>query len=108
MKAIDGYLLAAILLIFALGLYELFISKIDIARDSDAGPSLLQIRSVDDLKDRIAKVVLLVLVIEFFQHALRVKYERPLDLLHLGVGLLFVAAALFLSNWKPGKEMRDK
>src|SRR5262245_39450494 len=34
-SVVDGYLLAAIMLIFALGLYELFINKIDAAEGSE-------------------------------------------------------------------------
>ncbi|MDP9454411.1 MAG: YqhA family protein [Actinomycetota bacterium] len=66
-KAVDGYLIAAILIIFALGLYELFVSKLDPAERSETIPRLLLIRSLDELKERIASLVLLVLVIEFFQ-----------------------------------------
>lgn len=97
-KTIDVYLVAAFLLIFALGLYELFIAKVDGDSLATAGPRLLQIRTLDELKDRMAKVVLLVLVVEFLQQALHQAYGSPLDLLYLGVGILFVGGALFLSN----------
>ncbi len=97
-RAIDVYLLAAFLLIFALGLYELFIAKLDGDIVMSAAPRLLQIRTLDELKDRMAKVVLLVLVVEFLQQALRQTYGSPLDLLYLGIGILFVGGALFLSN----------
>ena len=40
-NAVDGYLLATILLIFALGLYELFISKIDPAENSSRSSKVL-------------------------------------------------------------------
>jgi uncharacterized membrane protein YqhA len=73
-KALDGYLIAAILLIVALGLYELFISRLDDAARSEVAPRLLQLRDLNDLKDRIARLVLLVLIIEFFQRALRLDY----------------------------------
>ena len=59
-KAVDGYLISAILIIFALGLYELFISKLDIAERSEAAPRLLLIHSLDELKERIASLMLLV------------------------------------------------
>jgi uncharacterized membrane protein YqhA len=98
---VDGYLLASILLIFGMGLYELFISKIDAAEKSEVASRLLLIRSMDDLKSRLASVVLLILVIKFFQQALRLKYESPLDLLYLGVGILFVGGALFLGHRHP-------
>ncbi len=98
-KAVDGYLIAAIVLIFALGLYELFINKIDAIQDAARSvPRLVQVASLDDLKDRIAKLILLVLIIEFFQYALKLKYTSPLDLLYLAIGVLFIGGALFLSG----------
>ncbi len=99
---VDGYLLAAILLIFGMGLYELFIGKIDVAEKSEVASRLLLIRSMDDLKGRLASVVLLILVVKFFQQALRLKYESPLDLLYLGLGILFVGGALFLGHRRAG------
>jgi len=98
-KAVDAYLIAAILLIFALGLYELFVNKIDPSESAARTvPRLVQVASLDDLKDRIAKLVLLVLIIEFFQYALKLKYATPLDLLYLAVGVLFIGGALYLSG----------
>jgi uncharacterized membrane protein YqhA len=98
-KAVDAYLIAAILLIFALGLYELFVNKIDPSESAARTvPRLVQVTSLDDLKDRIAKLVLLVLIIEFFQYALKLKYATPLDLLYLAIGVLFIGGALYLSG----------
>jgi len=103
-KAVDGYLIAAILLIFALGLYELFVNKIDVARRSGDAPSLIQVQNLDDLKDRIAKLILLVLVIEFFQQALKLKYASALDLVYLALGILAIGGALYLSGPKAGRD----
>lgn len=97
-KAVDGYLIMAIMVIFALGLYELFIGKIDAAENSDVAARLLLIRSLDDLKDRLAKVVVLILVITFFQQALQLRFTTALDLLYLALGTLMVGGALFLSS----------
>lgn len=99
-EVVDGYLLGAIMLIFALGLYELFISRIDIAEKSEFASRLLLIRSLDDLKDRLAKVVLLILVVKFFEYALATHISTPLDLLYLATGILFVAIALYFSHGK--------
>jgi uncharacterized membrane protein YqhA len=99
-KIVDGYLLAAIMLIFGLGLYELFVNRIDVAREDEAGPRLLRTRSLDELKERLAKVILLVLIVEFFQYALRLPYTTSLDLVYLAVGLLCVGAAIFLTREK--------
>lgn len=99
-KIIDGYLFATILLIFAMGLYELFISKIDIAEHSEVAARILLIQSIDDLKDRLAKVVFLILIVTYFEYALRQTYDTPLSLLELAGGILFVAAALWLTSRK--------
>ncbi len=107
-KAVDGYLIAAILLIFALGLYELFINKLDVARRSEAAPKLLQASTLDDLKHRIAGLLLLILVIEFFHRALRVEYQGPLDLLYLALGVVLIAAAFHISNLRRMKRGVDE
>jgi uncharacterized membrane protein YqhA len=95
---IDGYLFATIMLIFAMGLYELFISKIDVAEDNDLASRILLIRSIDDLKDRLAKVIFLVLIVKFFEYALHQSYDTPQALLQLGGGILMIAAALWLTG----------
>lgn len=97
-EVVDGYLLASIVFIFGLGLYELFIGKIDLAENSEVGARVLLIRSVDDLKTRLGNVVVLMLVIKFFQQALRQKYTSPLDLLYLAIGVLLIGGALYLTH----------
>lgn len=96
--AVDDYLLATVLLIFALGLYELFISKIDQAdEDGHYSSKILLIKTLDDLKDRLAKVVLMILVVTFFKNVVHTSFENPLNILYLGGGILFVALALFFT-----------
>ena len=95
---IDGYLFATIMLIFAMGLYELFISKIDVAEDSDLAQRILLIRSIDDLKDRLAKVIFLVLIVKYFEYALHLSYTTPLALLQLAAGIVLIAGALWLTG----------
>lgn len=97
-RAVDDYLLAAILFIVALGLYELFIGRIDAAEREEFASRLLLIRSVDDLKERLGKVVLLVLVVEFLQFALALHPKGALDLLYLAVGIALIGAALYLTT----------
>ena len=97
-EVIDGYLLATIMLIFAFGLYELFISRINAAERSNLAPRILLIHSLDDLKDRLAKVVLLILVVKFFKHALQLPFRLPVDLLYLAVGIALIAGALYVGH----------
>ena len=96
-RALDGFLIGAILLLFAFGVYELFVSKIDPARRSEAVLRFLAPGSLDELKEKVARLVIIVLVIEFFQRALRVPYEQAPDLLYLAVGILLVSGAVYLT-----------
>lgn len=95
---VDGYLVGAILIIFALGLYELFIDKIDFAEGSELASRLLLMKSLDDLKDRLANMILVILIVKFFQIALSMKYQEPLDLLYLSIGIVLIGGALFLTG----------
>ncbi|HLG44570.1 MAG TPA: YqhA family protein [Nitrospirales bacterium] len=97
--AIDDFLLATVLFIFALGLYELFISKIDEAeREATTSSRILVIHSLDDLKDRLGKVVLMILIVTFFKNVIHTTFEDPLNILYLAVGILFVALALYFTH----------
>ena len=97
-EIVDGYLLAAVLLIFSLGLYELFISKIDPAESASTSSNILLINSLDDLKARLAKVILMILIVNFFEHVISQEFNNPLDLLYLAGGIALIGLALFLSN----------
>lgn len=101
--AVDDYLLAVVLFIFALGLYELFISKIDQAEEDTRHSSrILLIKTLDDLKDRLAKVILMILIVTFFKNAMRMTFDEPLSIVYLGGGILLVALALYFT-WKGGE-----
>ncbi len=96
--AIDLYLIATVLIIFSLGLYELFISRIDEAENDERSSRILAIHSLDDLKEKLAKVVLMVLIVTFFKYAIHIKYETPLETLYLAAGVLMLALALYFSH----------
>ena len=95
--SVDGFLLGVIMLIFAFGLYELFISKIDEAEKANHSSKILVIHSLDDLKDKLAKVILMILVVMFFEQAVFLKPEGPLELLYYATAIALVALALFFS-----------
>ncbi|HHD84159.1 MAG TPA: YqhA family protein, partial [Campylobacteraceae bacterium] len=63
--AVDLYLMAIVMFIFGFGLHELFISEIDVARGGAS--RILEIHSLDQLKDKLAKVIVMVLVVSFFK-----------------------------------------
>lgn len=107
-EIVDGYLFATILIIFALGLYELFISKIDAIESSPVASRVLLISSLDELKERLAKVVFLILIVRYFQYALEAEITNSLDLLYLAVGIALVAVSLYLTKEKPKAYARPR
>ena len=105
-SSVDIFLFALVLIIFGVGVYELFITKIDpIERQHDTRPSWLKISSVDDLKSSLGKVILMVLIVSFFKHTLELSNKQwdPTTLLYLSIGIFLIAAALYLTH-KSGKE----
>jgi uncharacterized membrane protein YqhA len=103
-EIVDGYLLGTVLMIFALGLYELFISRIEAAETSETASSVLIINSLDDLKGRLAKVILMILIVKYFEHAVDMDFHSPMDLLYLAGGIALIGLALFLTHEKSGHE----
>jgi len=100
--AVDLYLIAVVMLIFAFGLYELFISKIEAAENSSAGSNVLAIHSLDQLKDKIAKVIVMVLIVSFFQKVLHTSYDGALEMLYFALSIGLLAIGLFFLG-KVGK-----
>jgi len=79
--AVDLYLIGVVMLLFSFGLYELFISDIDAAReDKNRQTKILAIHSLDQLKDKISKVIVMVLVVSFFKKVGLTAYSSPLSL----------------------------
>ena len=103
--ALDNYLFATVLLIMAMGLYELFISKIDPnCRTIGTRPDhWLEIDNLDDLKSRMGEVLITILIVNFFKLSFSVVYDRPIDLLILGAAIVLVSVALFLTHYKRNK-----
>jgi uncharacterized membrane protein YqhA len=82
----DLFLLATALYVIAIGLYELFIAEIP------GLPDWLSIHSLDDLKDKLIKVVIVVLGVLFLGQV--VSWDGQRDLLGYGVAIALVIAAL--------------
>jgi uncharacterized membrane protein YqhA len=101
--AIDLYLIAIVLFIFGFGLYELFISQIDIAKKS-AASRILEIHSLDELKDKLAKVIIMVLIVGFFKRAMNTTYSGPTEMLYLSGSILGLALAFYFMHKGHGSE----
>lgn len=98
-SSVDIFLFAMVLIIFGMGIYELFINKIDpVERKADARPTWLQISSIDELKSSLGKVILMVLIVSFFKHSLDIPFNSAKDLLLLSLGVVLIAVSLFIAN----------
>lgn len=74
-SSVDVFLFAMVLIIFGVGIYELFISKIDpVEKKADNRPTWMQVSNVDDLKASLGKVILMVLIVTFFKYSIEVEY----------------------------------
>ncbi len=102
--AIDAFLITTVLLIFGIGLYELFISKIDRIESDNTSAKILEVHSLDQLKEKLGKVIVMVLIVTFFKYALDMKFETMLDLLYLAIGILLIALALYFQHKDSPKE----
>ncbi len=97
-ELVDLFLLATVLYVIAIGLYELFID------DSLPLPHWLVIHDLDDLKEKLIGVVIVVLGVLFLGQV--IAWDGTRDLLNHGGAAALVIAALsyFLSLKKKAKE----
>ncbi|WP_346797479.1 YqhA family protein [Halomonas sp. Bachu 37] len=95
--AVDIYLIAIVLLIFGLGVYRLFVSPIEQAEEHTPRHPF-NVQSFDQLKDKIARVVILAVIIEFFRAVVDIRFQTPLDAIYLALSVLALSAALYLMS----------
>ena len=101
--AVDFYLIGVVMLLFSFGLYELFISDIDAAKSEDGDDNkILAIHSLDQLKDKISKVIVMVLVVGFFQKVAHTQYNNALDMLYFALSITAISVGLYFLG-KVGK-----
>jgi len=100
-EIIDLFLLGTVFYIVAIGLYELFIST------NIKVPAWLSIKTLDDLKNKLVAVVIVVLGVLFLGQV--VSWDGERDLLGYGVSIALVIVALsyFLSQKTNEKPKRD-
>ena len=100
-SSIDLFLIGIVLLIFGFGVYELFISEINFAKDKFAD-STLKINSLDQLKNKIIKVIIIVLIVKFFEKVLKLSHNftTPNDLILFSLSILAICIGYYLINRK--------
>lgn len=93
--AIDFYLIGLVLLIFSFGIYELFISELDIARTEEGFSNILEVSTLDDLKNKIIKVIIMVLIVSFFQRILSMEFSTSIDMLAMAVSICVICVGVY-------------
>jgi uncharacterized membrane protein YqhA len=94
-ELMDTFLIATALLIFAVGLYELFIKDIVL-------PDWLVIHNLHDLKAKLGSVIILVMAVTFLKHL--VEWREPLNTLFFGIAIAVVSASLIAFSHYGGKD----
>ena len=96
-SGIDLYLIGLALLIFGYGVYELLISPIEAARDQQEGAnSLLDIRNLDQLKEKLVKVLVVALIVSAFKAMLGLTIQDGPSLAYFCFGVLLLALSGYL------------
>jgi uncharacterized membrane protein YqhA len=93
-ETVDGFLLATVFLIIAIGLFELFIDPtLDL-------PEWLNISSLDDLKAKLVGVVIIVLGVIFLGNTARWTGGQEIAYLGAGIASVIFALTFFLKRGK--------
>lgn len=94
---VDLYLIGIALLIFGFGVYELLISPLDPARDDDhLGEGLLDIRNLDQLKEKLVKVLIVALIVYVFQGMIVLPIDSPQAILYFSLSILLLSFSAWL------------
>lgn len=112
-EALDLYLLGTVMLVFGMGLYELFVSNLDSAsslpdqKPSDRSnlfgiftlkerPKWLDIKTVNDLKTKVGHVIVMLLLIGLIDRSKKATIQTPVDLLCFCASVFLSSSSLFL------------
>jgi uncharacterized membrane protein YqhA len=91
---IDLYLIGIALMIFGYGIYELLISPIEAAREADQGGlGLLDIRNLDQLKEKLVKVLVVALIVAAFKAMLTLPINDGASLAFFCLSVLLLAVS---------------
>ncbi|XP_062146572.1 uncharacterized protein LOC133854396 [Alnus glutinosa] len=112
-EAIDVYLLGTVMLVFGMGLYELFVSNLDSAKSLSQEklphrsnffglftlkerPKWLDIKTVNELKTKLGHVIVMLLLIGLLDRSKKAVIHSPADLLCFSASILLSSGSLFL------------
>ena len=107
-SALDRFLMAIVLLYFGYGIYLLFVRPTAVPEQLGI-PRWLQVSGIDQLKQTLAEVIIVILFVLFLRVALEtyiaqgpdMSWEEVLKLLILPVSIFLLSAALKLAELHP-------
>ena len=95
---VDLYLVGIALLIFSYGTYELLISDVSPGREGESTQfkGVLDVKSLDDLKEKLIKVLVVALLVVAFKSMIALHIPDKLSLLYYSLTLLLLTFCAFL------------
>jgi uncharacterized membrane protein YqhA len=90
---VDYYLIGIVLLIFGFGIYELFISEIEIKHQDS---SILQSNSLEELKGKLVNVIVVALIVSLFKQMLSIEIGKLSDVIYIALAILLISISQYL------------
>jgi uncharacterized membrane protein YqhA len=94
-EVVDAFLISAGVLIFALGIYELFIGELNL-------PEGIQVHTWHDLKAKLGGILVLVMAVKFLEKV--VEWKNGLETLYFALAIAVIAAVLIGFSVLGGKD----
>ena len=95
-SGIDYYLIGVVLLIFAFGIYELFISEIEI-RHQDSS-RILRSDSLEELKGKLVSVIVVALIVSLFKQMIGIGIGSLSDVIYTALAILLISISQYFLN----------
>ncbi len=93
-ESVDAFLFALVLLIFAFGIYQIFITKHAIdALESEH--SWMNIRNISELKTILIEVIIVILFVYFLKNTVIYHDQHLLEMIFLPVSILLLSVSLY-------------
>jgi len=95
---VDFTLIAVIILIIIWWVYESFIRNMAVDTEQQGKADLVLIHDIDELKQKLGKVVIISLIVHVFKQALIAHVDTTMDLVWLSVVVILLAISLYLTE----------
>lgn len=101
-NSVDLFLTSTVLLIFCVGLYELFIEKFSVKMTNEKNNefNVLLVQNLDQLKTKLVQTIIMILIVEFFQKATQLYYQTSVDLVYFSCSIILVSIAAYITHSK--------